>query len=305
MPLLPARVLPGDRVAVVSPSSWPESRDAVDALLGTLQSWGLQPEVSAHIADRRGYMAGTDADRLADLNRALRDPGVRAVIASRGGCGALRLIRGVDRQALQRDPKPLVGYSDITALHQVWRRARVPAVHGAVAGAHRDVFRAQLLDGASTVVQTDPRMITAELTTSGRARGDLVGGNLELLARSVGVVEVFWKGCILLLEANKAAGLGMVDRALTQLRLSGALDHITAIALGSFDEFAGYRDRGWTITETLHDLLDDLRVPILGGLPIGHIDSPVPVPLGVPAELDADARRLTVEPAVQPPTACR
>jgi muramoyltetrapeptide carboxypeptidase len=99
MPLLPARVLPGDRVAVVSPSSWPESRDAVDALLGTLQSWGLQPEVSAHIADRRGYMAGTDADRLADLNRALRDPGVRAVIASRGGCGALRLIRGVDRTA--------------------------------------------------------------------------------------------------------------------------------------------------------------------------------------------------------------
>jgi muramoyltetrapeptide carboxypeptidase len=123
-----------------------------------------------------------------------------------------------------------------------------------------------------------------------------------MLARSVGVVEVSWEGCILLLEANKAAGLGMVDRALTQLRLSGALDHITAIALGSFDEFAGYQDRGWTITETLHDLLDDLGVPILGGLPIGHIGSPVPVPLGVAAELDADARRLSVAPAVRAPT---
>ena len=299
MPLLPARVLPGDRVAVVSPSSWPESREAVETLLSTLESWGLQPEVGAHVLDRRGYMAGSDDDRLADLNGALRDPGVRAVIASRGGCGGLRLVRGVDRQALERDPKPLVGYSDITALHQVWRRSRVPAVHGAVVGAHQDVVRAQLLDGALTVVQADPGMITAGLTTSGRARGDLVGGNLELLARSVGVVEVSWEGCILLLEANRAAGLGMVDRALTQLRLSGALDHLTAIAVGSFEEFAGLQDRGWTITETLHDLLDDLGVPILGGLPIGHIESPVPVPLGVPAELDADAGRLTVAPVVQ------
>jgi muramoyltetrapeptide carboxypeptidase len=205
MTLLPARVLPGDRVAVVSPSSWPESREAVDPLLTTLESWGLQPEVGAHIVDRRGYMAGTDDDRLADLNGALRDPGVRAVIASRGGCGGLRLVRGVDRQALERDPKPLVGYSDITALHQVWRRSGVPAVHAGVDGAHQDVVRAQLLDGASTLVRADPGMITAGLTTSGRASGDLAGGNLELLARSVGVVEVSWEGCILLLEANKAA----------------------------------------------------------------------------------------------------
>lgn len=95
----------------------------------------------------------------------------------------------------------------------------------------------------------------------------------------------------------------MVDRALTQLRLSGVLDHVTAIAVGSFDEFTGYEDRGWTITDTFHDLLDDLHVPILGGLPVGHLESPVPVPLGVPAELDADAGRLSVGPAVQPPVA--
>ncbi|RYZ27088.1 MAG: LD-carboxypeptidase, partial [Propionibacteriaceae bacterium] len=100
--------------------------------------------------------------------------------------------------------------------------------------------------------------------------------------------------CILLVEANKAAGLGMVDRALTQLRLSGALDGITGVAVGSFEEFAGYRDREWTIVDTLHDLLDDLGVPVLGGLPLGHLPDPVPVPLGVPAVLDADVGQLTV-----------
>lgn len=296
---LPPRLRPGARVVVVSPSSWPDSREALDPLLATLASWGLQPEAAPHVADRRGYMAGTDDDRLADLDAALRDPGVRAVVASRGGCGALRLVRDVDRQALARDPKPLVGYSDITALHQVWREAGVPAVHGAVDGAHQDLVRAQLLDGGSTQVTADAGTLTAALTTTGTARGDLVGGNLELLARSVGVVDVRWDGCILLLEAVKAAGLGMVDRALTQLRLSGALDGVTGVALGSFDEFAGYEDRGWTVLDVLHDLLDDLGVPILGGLPIGHLENPVPVPLGVPAVLDADAGRLTVQPVVR------
>ena len=294
MTRLPARLLPGDRVAVLSPSSWPESRDHLDPLLDTLRSWGLRPEVGTHVVDRHGYMAGRDGDRLADLDAALRDPGIRAVIATRGGCGALRLVAALDREALERDPTPLVGFSDVTALHQVWRRCGVPAIHGAVDGAHQDLVRAQLMDGATTEVRPDAGLLTAALTTTGTARGDLVGGNLELLARSVGVVDVSWDGCILLLEAVKAAGLGMVDRALTQLRLSGALDGVTGVALGSFDQFAGYTDRGWTVLDVLHDLLDDLGVPILGGLPLGHLEDPVPVPLGVPAILDADGGRLTV-----------
>lgn len=284
---------------MVSPSSWPDSRADLDPLLHTLEAWGLRPQVGTHVVDRRGYMAGTDADRLADLNQALRDPGIRAVIASRGGCGGLRLVHGVDRQALEHDPKPLVGYSDITALHQVWRRAGVPVVHGAIDGVHQEAVRGQLMSAAATSVTSDPSTITAAMTTTGRASGDLVGGNLEIIARSVGVVEVSWQGCIVMVEANKAAGLGMVDRALTQLRLSGALDHITGVAVGSFEEFTEYRDRGWTVVDTLHDLLDDLGVPILGGLPLGHIDDPVPLPLGVPAVLDADAGQLSTEALVR------
>ncbi|MBC3761277.1 LD-carboxypeptidase [Quadrisphaera oryzae] len=187
---LPQRLQPGDRVVVLSPSSWPEDPGHLEGMLDDLASWGLRPEPSAHAFGRRGYMAGTPADRLEDLNGALRDPGVRALVASRGGCGALRLLAGVDRSALERDPKPLVGYSGITALHQVWRRSGVPGVHGAVHGAHRDLVRSQLLDAASTTATSDPASLTTALTTSGVARGDLVGGNLELMARTVGVVDV-------------------------------------------------------------------------------------------------------------------
>lgn len=295
---LPARLSPGDRVAVVSPSSWPGSRQDLDPLLHTLTTWGLRPEPGAHVADRRGYTAGTDADRLADLDEVLRDPGIRAVTASRGGCGSLRLVHGVDHEALERDPEPLVGDSDLTAVHQVWRRCGVPVIHGAVDGAHAEAVRARLMDATGAVVRTDPAAVTAEPTTTGTARGVLVGGNLEMLARCTGVVDTTWAGCLLLVEADRAAGLGMVDRAPTQLRLSGALDGLAGVAVGSFEEFARHQDRGWAVTDVLHDLLDDLGVPVLGGLPLGHLPDPVPVPRGVPAVLDADAGLLTVDAPV-------
>jgi muramoyltetrapeptide carboxypeptidase len=154
----------------------------------------------------------------------------------------------------------LVGYSDITALHQVWNTAGVPVLHGAIAGAHGDHVRRLLMEDADTVVDADAGALSAELTTAGSAEGPLFGGNLEMLARSVGVVDFDLSGGIFLLEINRAAGLGMVDRALTQLRYSGTLDGIAGVALGSIDQFAGYEDRGWTIVDTLRDHFDALGV---------------------------------------------
>lgn len=265
-----------------------------------LQPWGLRVVVGKHALDRRGYLAGRDDDRLADLNDAIRDPQIRAVIATRGGCGSFRIVRGVDVDALRADPKPLLGYSDITALHQVWHVAGVPALHGAVAGQHSDHVRRLLMEDAETVVTADPSALSAQLTAPGSAEGVLFGGNLEMLARAVGVVPFDLDGAILLLEINRAAGLGMVDRALTQLRFSGALDGVAAVALGSIDQFTGYEDRGWTILDALRDHLDALQVPVLGGLPLGHLDDLVTVPLGVPAKLDTRAGTLTVRPLTAP-----
>lgn len=293
--LTPRRLVDGDAVALVSPASWPDDA-APSWMVDQLQAWGLRVVVGEHVLDRRGYLAGRDDDRLADLNRAIRDPEIRAVIATRGGCGSSRLVHGVDVDALRADPKPLLGYSDITALHLVWHAAGVPALHGAVAGRHSDQVRRLLMEDAEAVVTADPSALSAALTTPGRAEGVLVGGNLEMLARAVGVVPLDLADAILLLEINKAAGLGMVDRALTQLRLSGSLDGVAGVALGSIDQFAGFEDRGWTILEVLRDHLDALGVPVLGGLPLGHLDDLVTVPLGVPATLDTRAGELRVRP---------
>lgn len=287
----PRSVLPGDTVALLAPASWCEE-DWIDESIERLESWGLQVHLGKHVRDRHGYLAGTDEDRLDDLNCAIRDPQVRAIVCLRGGCGSFRLAHDVDVAALRADPKPLVGFSDITALHRVWHAAGVQALHGAVAGAHADGVRTLLAGVPPEPVRADPSRFGAELTTGGRAAGPLFGGNLEMLARSVGVTDSDLAGHILLLEINLGSGLGAVDSALSQLVMSEALGGIIGIALGELAGFADQRKSGWTIIDVLRDRLALLDVPVLAGLPLGHLADPVTVPLGVHADIDVGAGRL-------------
>jgi muramoyltetrapeptide carboxypeptidase len=289
------RLKPDDLIALISPASWSEDSWLVESV-ATVESWGFRTRVGDHAADRLGYLAGSDSGRAADLNAAIRDPEVRAILTLRGGCGSFRLLADVDTDALRADPKPIIGYSDITALHQLWHRAGVPSVHGAVAGAHARTVQRLLVGERGEPVRSDRGQYGADLTTTGSVAGPLFGGNLEMLARSVGVVDNDLDGHVLLLEINRAAGLGMVDRALTQLLLSGALAGVSGVAVGVLEGFEGYQDRGWTVLDVLHDRLGSLGVPILAGLPLGHLESLVSVPLGVECALDADAGTLLLAP---------
>ncbi len=295
---VPAALTSGDTVALVSPASWSETAQ-IEETVATIEAWGFRARLGAHVHDRRGYLAGTDSDRLEDLNAAIRDPDVRAIVALRGGCGSSRLLLGVDVDALEADPKPLVGFSDITALHRVWHRHGVPSLHGAVTGVHKHVVRHALCGGSPPGVAADPRQLGSELTTGGRASGPLFGGNLEMLARSVGVLEFDLRGHVMLLEINRSAGLGHVDRALTQLLMCGALDGIVGVALGFLSGFEGYRDRGWTIIDLLRDRLDELDVPVLAGVPFGHDPNSAVAPLGVPCTIDADNGLATFSPVLR------
>lgn len=121
----------GDRVALVSPASKPDAND-VSETVRYLESLGLRPEVGRHALDQLMYLAGADEDRLADLNQAIRDPGIRAIVATRGGKGAYRIADGLDFAALSADPKLLIGFSETTILHlAIWKNCRLPGTHGA------------------------------------------------------------------------------------------------------------------------------------------------------------------------------
>ena len=294
----------GDRVALVSPASRPDA-NGVSESVRYLQSLGLRPEVGIHALDQHLHLAGTDEDRLADLNRAIRDPRIRAIVATRGGKGAYRIADGLDFAALAADPKLLIGFSEITILHlAIWKNCRLPGIHGAP---WDDSFGAEsaasflhcVFGSESSVLHSQKDEPTVELTTSGRAEGILLGGNQDSIATAAGWALPKLNGTILLLEAFNMQ-LGHIDRQLTMLSKAGHLDGLVGVAVGQYTKCGAHAaeaadpDTLWV----LRDRLGGLGVPILGGLPIGHGRHPRALPVGTWAELDADAGRLEVGPAV-------
>lgn len=297
----------GDTVRVVTPSG-PTSRERLTAGLALLAEWGLDVQVPESVYEREGFLAGTDADRLEEFNAALADPSVRAVFCGRGGYGVTRIIDGIDWDAARRDPKPVIGYSDITALHMgLYRHAGVASVHGPVVtsfatpesedGAVVKALHSALFTTAPVVLAPAEYEPTRVLTRgAGAVAGPLLGGNLSLVVDAVGTgTHLDYTGAILLLEEINESPY-RVDRALTQLRRAGVLGQVAGVALGNFTDCGD--NWGVDVVDVLGDVLAGLGVPVLGGLPIGHGIRQETVPYGTRAELDPVAGELRVEGAV-------
>jgi muramoyltetrapeptide carboxypeptidase len=298
--LIPKRLAPGDKVRFVSPASTPD-RDTVQRQARILESWGLKVDFGEHAFSRFHYLAGSDEQRLADLNAAFSDPEIRAIFATRGGKGSYRIADRLDFAAVRRDPKFLVGFSDITVLHlKLWRECRVAGVHGAlmpdasgeIAAVTVEALRTALMSHDPIALEQNVLEPTSALTTRGVASGPLVGGNLDMVATGAGWALPKLDGAILLLEAVDKY-VGEIDRQLTMLRKAGHLDGVAGFAIG---QFTGFRpSKALTVVDLMRDHLGHFSVPILGGLPLGHGCQPVAALIGGTATIDADAGRLRIE----------
>ncbi|RML65575.1 Muramoyltetrapeptide carboxypeptidase [Pseudomonas syringae pv. syringae] len=302
--LHPRALRAGDAVALVSPAG-PVDPGKIQAAVAVLEGWGLRPRVYPHALGSYSFYSGTDEERLADLNAALADPEIRAVICTRGGYGVQRIVQQVDMDAVRRDPKLVTGFSDITALHgALWNHARLATIHGPVAsqlergGLFVSGMRHVLMSSEPVLLKADPASPTARVRTGGSAQGLLLGGNLCILDTSVGTPFMpDLSGAILLIEeVNEPAY--RVDRMLTHLGNCGILASLAGIAVGEFTPAA---NTGRTISpaDVLLERLGSLGIPVLGGLPVGHGDLNQAVPLGTQAILDADAGTLLVAAAAR------
>jgi muramoyltetrapeptide carboxypeptidase len=292
----PPPLAPGARVALVAPAGPLRGPEDVARGEANARALGWEPVVGRHALRRHGYFAGTDAERLADLHAALRDDRVDGVWCLRGGYGAMRLLDAVDYDALRRRPRALVGFSDVTALHAaVGVRTGLVTYHGPVArgvlaGGSAGWLRAAVSGAGGAPCGPAP---DARTLRPGAAEGVLEGGNLALLAALVGTPYMpVLRGAILLLEDVHEA-VYRVDRMLRQLLLAGALDGCRGIVFGQCTDCPEESDDGARrLDDVLAEVAETLRVPCLAGVPVGHVDEQWTVPLGAPAALDADARRL-------------
>ncbi|MFE6355995.1 LD-carboxypeptidase [Streptomyces rochei] len=296
----PPRLAPGARVAVVAPSG-PVPEECLQAGLDVLRGWDLDPVVAPHVLDRHAafdYLAGTDADRAADLQTAWCDPSVDAVLCARGGYGVQRMADLLDWEAMRAaGPKVLVGFSDITALHEAFAtRLGLVTLHGPMA-AGIDFLknaRAQEHLKATLFAPETVRVIASGGTplAPGRARGVTLGGCLCLLAAEVGSphARASARGGLLCLE-DVGEETYRLDRYLTQLLRAGLLDGVRGILLGSWHACEPYE----RLRPMLADRLGGLGVPVVEDFGFGHCEGALTIPFGVTAELDADAGTLTLD----------
>jgi muramoyltetrapeptide carboxypeptidase len=298
----PPAVPKGARIAVVAPGS-PVPAQALRAGLAKISSWGYRPEPSRHARARLGDLAGGDRERAADLTAALEDPGIGAVWCARGGWGAARLLEHLDLPRLAASGRPLIGFSDVTALLlALWP-------HGGV-GWHAPLVAD--LARPERFVEADLRWMLARpgerrqfrpgrrrRFVAGRARGPLVGGCLSVLAALTGTRhQPDLQGALLFLEEIGEAPY-RIDRMLWQLWEGGVMQGVRGLAFGQFTGCRHPRGRPTRkLSEVLREHAERLGRPALGGLPFGHGRKARAVPFGVEAELDADAGELRIPRSV-------
>jgi muramoyltetrapeptide carboxypeptidase len=305
----PPRLAVGDKVALISPASPPKGARLL--LLGKkrLAMLGLRAVPGKHALAEYGYLAGSDGERLQDLEAAFRDPGIKAIICARGGYGVSRLLAGFDPSLARRHPKALVGFSDITMLHLALQKAGVVSFWGAMpctglgwtSFSVRSLQRALMSGDAGGRVPFS-RRCRATTLRPGVAQGRLTGGTLSLLAASLGTsCEVETRGRIVFLEDVDEEPY-RVDRMLTQLIAAGKLSDAAGVALGIFTGTAVRNSpgrRSLTMQQVFADHLLPLKVPLLANVAVGHVPDQVTLPYGIEARLDATARTLELlEPGV-------
>ncbi|WP_041842689.1 S66 peptidase family protein [Actinoplanes friuliensis] len=294
---------PGDRVRVIATAYQPDSR--LDRGIEILESFGLEVEVGDHVDDVYGYLAGTDDDRLADLNAAFSDPGIRGVFAARGGYGTQRIVDRLDLEAVRRDPRVFVGFSDLTSLMgRLWQSARLVTFYGPMVNwtdsrtgpVEIESLRKAIMTTEPAVLTRDPAEPSSAVVVPGTATGRLLGGNLTMIQTAIGTRDLpDLAGAILLFEDVDEAAYSY-DRMLTQLLRTGALDRIAGVAIGQFTNAAN--NATWNAATAVLDRIGGLGVPVLGGLRIGHGNGQLTVPLGAKATIDTAAGTLTVESGV-------
>ncbi len=331
--LKPRRLLRGDTVSLIAPSGSASGPDRVEASIRALSDLGFKVKASPHCADAYGYLAGEDATRARELELAFLDPGTSAVICLKGGYGTPRILDLIDYSIIAAHPKVFLGYSDITALHTAFRQlAGLVTFHGPMPSsdmvpefdpASRASLEAALfglpetagLASIATPAAAAPASVAATATAtataspilrltnpSGRpfhtlsggiAEGELTGGNLSLIAATIGTPwELDARGKIIFIEDVDEAPY-RIDRMLNQLRLAGKFEDCAGVAIGAWTRCAPAEGkRSLTIEEILRDLILPCGKPVLAGIEAGHCAPTLTLPLGLRYRMNTDARSL-------------
>jgi muramoyltetrapeptide carboxypeptidase len=299
--LFPPYLKIGDTIGIVCPAGF-MSAERIVPCVNTLQSWGFNVKVGKMIGGpSSNYFSGTDAERLEDLQEMLDDEDISAILFGRGGYGLSRIIDHISFKRFRKSPKWILGYSDISLLHaHIYANYEIATAHAPMAGAFqkagpedpyiRSIY--DLLTGRKLSYSCDPHPFNRK----GEAEGVLMGGNLTLLAHTVGGPSDFkTKGLILFVE-DIGEYLYNVDRMLYQLKRAGKFQKPSAMIIGSFTDMKDTeRPFGMDAYEIIRDILNEFDYPVCYGFPVGHVKENVSLKCGAEFKLRINKEKVSLE----------
>ena len=307
----PAFLKPGDQIAIVSPAS-SLNYSATDAAYSVLVDWGFRPVMGRNVANRKHGFAGTLAERKHDFLTALQDTAVKAIFCTNGGYGCVQLLCEIPLNEFTQNPKWIIGYSDVTALHSAQVQAGVMSLHASMAyrlkATHGEDSASQVLKNLLLGTLPTYHVASHPFNTTGKAHGTLVGGNLSVMASLAESDYDFLNrhfmdthDVILFIE-DVHERIYQVDRMLHLLKIRGILPRLKGLIIGKFKDYRP--DDGWeSMEEMLHSYLKDYNIPTCYNFPVSHYgDHNYPMIEGCPVTLDvqADSTTLTFNLPIKP-----
>ncbi|WP_276485071.1 S66 peptidase family protein [Paraflavitalea pollutisoli] len=297
----PPYLVPGDTIGITCPAGYMDA-DKAQTCIDVLQQWGYTVKVGKTLgSDSTNYFSGTDEERLADFQAMLDDDSVKAILCGRGGYGMGRIIDHINFKAFKKQPKWIIGFSDITVLHaHIYSNYNIASLHAPMAAAFNDEgFKNEYVqslkhafEGKTARYHCEPH----EYNQKGEAIGELVGGNLSLLAHIVGTPsDVKTKGRILFLE-DVGEYKYNVDRMLYQLKRAGKLDKLAGLVIGGFtDNKDTERPFGKPIYDIIHEIVQEYDYPICFNFPVSHEAPNYALKVGVGYKLKVGKQRVSLE----------
>lgn len=298
---IPPYLKSGDTIGIVCPAGYMPVERVSECIRVLNSEWGFTTKVGNTIGKQFHYFSGTDEERLADFQQMLDDPDVKAILCARGGYGFSRIIDKIDFSSFKKNPKWIIGYSDVTVLHShIYRNYYISTMHSPMAGAfneggYKNEFVISLrnaLEGKKIKYRCEPH----EFNRKGEAVGELVGGNLAILAHLTGTnSDSKTKGRILFIE-DVGEYLYNIDRMMYQLKKSGKLEKIAGLIVGGFSEMKDTeRPFGQTVYEIIRDIVKDYTYPVCFDFPVSHTDRNYALKTGVGYKLKVTKSRVLLE----------